>query len=120
MFRVGRRHLLFNKNSYLTFKSIYGIGSIASAVICMYLGFRTEHILFGLDDSHYIFLSLRELFSKVELFLEIFLRKKNKIGLYILKRLHAYRGIRYFRGFPIRGQRRHTNARTVRRLVLYR
>lgn len=117
MFRIGRHYLLFNRNSYLVFQSIYGIGSSISAAICIQLGFRKEYMLFDVDAYHNIFFSLRELFSKIELFLEMYLMKKNKVSLRILKRLRAYRGIRYFKGFPIRGQRRHTNAKTIRRLV---
>lgn len=117
MFRIGRKYLLFNINSYLVFKSIYGIGSSTSSAICSQLGFSKECVLFYVDTYHNIFYSLRELFLKIELFLEMYLIRKNKISLRILKRLRAYRGIRYFKGFPIRGQRRHTNAKTIRMLI---
>lgn len=118
MLLVGRKPVIFNKNSYVLLRSIYGIGSSFSAVICKYMGFSKEYSLSAIDTDHYIFLFLREFFYIVDQYVELFLRRKNKLSLNLLRKLHAYRGVRYFRGLPIRGQRRRTNARTVRRLVL--
>lgn len=121
--RIGRRILKFNQPSYRVFKSIYGIGSATSALICDHLGFCNNFVLSAVskvDNEHHIFSSLQELFLMIEFAIENFLRKRNRITLRVLKAVRAYRGVRHFRGLPVRGQRRHTNARTIRRLVTHR
>lgn len=119
MLLIGSKPVIFNKNSYTLFRSVYGIGPSFSEMICKHLGFSMEYVLSNIDTDHSILLSLREFFYLLDFHIELFLRKKNKLSLYLLRRLRAYRGIRYFRGLPIRGQRRHTNAKTIRRLVLH-
>jgi small subunit ribosomal protein S13 len=119
MLLIGRKPVKFNRNTYILLRSVYGIGSSFSAAICGCMGFSKEYVLSAVDTDHYIFVFLREFFFMVDQYIESFLRRKNKLSLHLLRRLHAYRGLRYFRGLPIRGQRRRTNARTVRRLVLH-
>lgn len=119
MLLVGRKPVVFNKNTYVLLRSVYGIGSSFSAMICSSMGFSKEYILSAVDTDHYIFIFLREFFFVVDRYIESFLRKKNRLSLNLLRRLHAYRGVRHFRGLPIRGQRRRTNSRTIRRLVLH-
>lgn len=118
MLRVGKRYLLLKRGGYNELQSLYGIGSRISVSLCKYLGMQKEYRLSALVRGHLILKSLNEFFSRIEFYLEFYLKRMNRSNLVLLRKLRAYRGIRYFRGFPIRGQRRHTNARTVRRLVL--
>lgn len=115
MLRIGKRYLRLQRHSYSEFQSLYGIGTNISAALCSYLGMRKEYILFTMPKGHNIMHSLLDFFNRIEIYLEFHLRKDLQSNLELLRKLRAYRGVRYFRGFPIRGQRRHTNALTARR-----
>jgi len=118
MLRVDKRVLRFNRKvSYLVLMSIYGIGNKASAQVLNYIGTSPEYIISDskLDSEHYIFTSLSYLFDLIENYLGVQYKRHGKSNLYVLRNIKSYRGIRYFLGLPIRGQRRHTNAKTARK-----
>lgn len=116
MLRIDKRSIHFNKIGYVVLKSIYGIGNSTSAHIWNYLGVNLGYFVSEskFDSEHFIFISLSRLFTTIEFFLGLSVRKQCRSDLEILKKIKAYRGIRFFLGLPIRGQRRHTNARTAR------
>lgn len=116
MLRIDKRIVRFNKTGYSVLNNIYGIGNSTSAQIWNYLGVHSGYFIsdYKLDSEHLIFISLSSLFSKIEDFLGFNFQGQSRSNLEILKNIKAYRGIRYFLGLPIRGQRRHTNARTAR------
>lgn len=116
MLRIDKRVVRFNKIGYSVLNHIYGIGGSTSAQIWNYLGVHSGYFISDsrLDSEHFIFTSLSTLFSTIETFLGFGFQRQSKSNLDILKKIKAYRGIRYFLGLPIRGQRRHTNARTAR------
>jgi len=116
--KVGKRYLQLKQSSYIELQFLYGIGVRISVALCSYLGMRNEYVLLDIPTSHIILRSLSEFFSKIEYYLEFFLKRVTNNNLWLLRKLYTYRGVRYFRGFPTRGQRRRTNARTVRRLLL--
>lgn len=122
MLRVDKRILRFNRKAgFLVLKSVYGIGTESSTQFLKYIGINKAYIIsdFRLDLGHYIFNSLSKLFELIEIYLGIQYRRRKNSNLNILKNIKSYRGIRYFFGLPIRGQRRHTNAKTARK-ALYR
>lgn len=118
MLRIDKRNIHFNRTSYLVLRSIFGIGNYASVYICKYIGIHPMYVISEqkLDSEHIIFDSLSILFNKIELFLGLTFKRQSRSNLEILKKIKSYRGIRYFLGLPIHGQRRHTNARTSRNL----
>lgn len=119
MLRIGKRYLLLKRGAYIELQSLYGIGSRISATLCAYLGIPREYKLFHLIRSHSTIRSLNDFFGKIEFYMEFYLRRMNRSSLVLLRKLHAYRGVRYFRGLPIRGQRRRSNAKTIRKFVLH-
>lgn len=121
MLRVDKRNIYFNKVNCLVFSEIYGIGSRISANIWSYLGNNPSYIVKQrkFDSEHSIFYFLDKFFSKIEYYLGFYYRRRRNNNLLFLRRIKSYRGIRYFMGLPIRGQRRHTNARTAKRRSRY-
>jgi len=116
MLRVDKRIVRFNKTGYSVLNHIYGIGRVTSAHIWNCLGVHSGYFIsdYKIDSEHLIFTSLSMLFNTIEVFLGFGFKRQSRSNLEILKKIKAYRGIRYFLGLPIRGQRRHTNARTAR------
>jgi len=93
--------------------SIYGIGFKQSNVICNKLGV-TKRIKVS-DLSKKQINKLKNIIKKSDIIVEGDLKRfilNRKDHLYNIR---AYKGIRLKQGFPIRGQRTHTNAKTAKK-----
>lgn len=103
----------------------FGIGRTQSLFICYLLGF-SPYLRFK-DLTKYEYIKLMDYINKR---LRKMTRSKkmlnNPIGVNlkyiqrnnILSLIQTYRGIRHSRGYPVRGQRTHTNRYTARKLRL--
>jgi small subunit ribosomal protein S13 len=103
-----------NKSVFFALTYIYGLSNTNSAIICKKLGFsynlkikylsnnQISQILRVIENSNI------ELASDLK---KIKLLTKNK-----LVSIKSYRGLRRIQGFPVRGQRTHTNAKTSRKI----
>ena len=104
------------KKKYLinALKAVYGLGDSWSIYICRSLGFQKTFLLKDLtdEDVYHIDQFVREL----NLPIKGDLQRINKQNIDLLASIRSYRGIRHRQGFPVRGQRTHTNARTVKKL----
>jgi small subunit ribosomal protein S13 len=99
-----------NKKVEYSLRYIYGIGPLRAMKICQILGFRPEMRASELSE---------EQLNKIVDFIvregwkcEGDLRREITQDLKRLQAIKSYRGLRHFRGLPVRGQRTRTNART--------
>lgn len=103
-----------NKSIYFALRYIYGIGKNKSFLICKKLGFspnlkvkflspsKTKQILKLIESLHFVVAN--------NLKKSILLKKQHLVN------IKSYRGLRRKKGFPVRGQRTHTNAKTAKKI----
>lgn len=104
-----------NKSIFISLTYIYGIGDFNSKILCKKLGFAPNFKVKDLskEQTNKIIKTIESLDLKLASDLK-------KIKLLILKNLifiKSYKGLRRYKGLPVRGQRTHTNARTVKKRV---
>ena len=102
-----------NKSVFLALRNVYGIGKSKSVFICKQLGF-----CFGLkvkDLSGDQIIKLLKLIESSDLIITSDLKKLKQLVTKNLVAIKSYRGLRRINGFPVRGQRTHTNARTAKK-----
>lgn len=92
---------------------IYGIGKVLSNQICESLGFSERYKVSQLTN-----LQVQQLSQLIAENFLIGTEKKRDLrdNRNRLIQIGCYRGFRHSRGLPVRGQRTHGNARTVRRM----
>jgi small subunit ribosomal protein S13 len=93
--------------------SIYGIGVTNSMLLCKKLGFsknlKVKNLsLNQINQTSKVLDSLKYLLAND-------LKKINLQNKQKLLTIKSYKGLRRKKGFPIRGQRTHTNAKTARK-----
>ena len=103
-----------NKPVYFALAYIYGIGIKTSGLICKKLGFSTNLKVKDLTREQSI--DLLKFFESSDLIISNDLKKFKSLSFRKLISIKAYRGLRKERGFPIRGQRTHTNAKSSRKI----
>lgn len=91
---------------------IYGIGPSSAKAICDKFNLNDSVRFKDLNDRQKTLLG-KELSN---MFIEGRLKKEKKNNIKRLILIKTYRGFRHKVGLPVRGQRTHTNARTVKRL----
>jgi len=113
MIYIFETKLLEIKSVFYALNSIYGIGKKQSFKICTKLGFsvnlkvkqlskeQIKQLIRVIDSSNYI--------------INNDLKKLNSLIVKNLVNLKSYRGLRKIKGLPVRGQRTHTNAQTVKK-----
>lgn len=102
-----------NKSIYFSLCSIYGINKNRSVFICKQLGFSLNLKLKFLSIS-----KIDKLIKAIESSSFIISNDLKRVKLLNNQRLltiKSYRGLRKKKGFPVRGQRTHTNARTAKK-----
>jgi small subunit ribosomal protein S13 len=110
---------IFNKPIPKTKKIIYsltklfGINKYQSTKICRGLGINPL-VSLGLLKKNQVKSILRHLNKKHKIEQKLKLSKKNNFEK--LLEIKLVRGIRQNRGLPVRGQRTHTNAKTIKKL----
>lgn len=104
------------KKKYLVkaLKAVYGIGDSWSVNLCQSLGFQKKFLLKDLTDEDVYHID--QLVTKLDLPIKGDLKRIKKQKIDRLASIRSYRGIRHRQGFPVRGQRTHTNARTAKKL----
>lgn len=93
---------------------IYGVGPFLSKKICDRLGFQKNFLI--KDVSDFDIADISQLADQLKINVKGDLQRWLKEKVNLLIKIRSYRGIRRIQGFPVRGQRTHTNARTARRL----
>jgi small subunit ribosomal protein S13 len=103
-----------NKSIYFALKYVYGIGKSRSFLICKKLGFSSNLKVKSLSDEQ-----VNQVLKLVEILnfsLANDLKRLRLLNKQKLISIKSYRGLRRKRGFPVRGQRTHTNAKTAKRI----
>jgi len=102
-----------NKSILLALTNIFGIGKLNSFLLCKKLGFSQNLKIKDLSQKQ-----ITKLIKNIEssnLTLASDLKKERFLKLKNLLSIKSYKGLRRSQGFPVRGQRTRTNARTSRK-----
>ncbi len=109
MARIAGVNIPTSKKVFIGLTYIYGIGQKKSQEICNLASIDPHKRINALSDDEVI--KLRETIDS-GFTVEGELRKEIAMNIKTLKDIKCYRGIRFIRRLPNRGQRTHTNART--------
>ena len=102
-----------NKSIFVGLTSVYGISYRKSKIVCQKSGFS-----FNLKVKDLSVNQVRKILKVLESASFVVANDLKKVYLLNNQRLihiKSYRGLRRKKGFPIRGQRTHTNARTSKK-----
>jgi small subunit ribosomal protein S13 len=118
-FKINMAHLLEsvisdNKIINISLHQIYGIGINRSRIICKNNGLTDNFRTFELRTSQSRILKR---FIQKEITVESDLKKSVSGAKQRLLILRTNRGIRAKQGFPVRGQRTHTNGKTAKKKI---
>jgi len=107
--RVANVNVPAQKHVCIAITYIYGIGRATALKICSALGIAPTKKLVDLTDTEFSQLDdeIRDKYT-----VEGDLRREISMNIKRLKDLGCRRGIRHRRGYPVRGQRTKTNAKT--------
>lgn len=102
-----------NKSVYYGLTSIYGVGKSRSFLICKKIGFSLNLKIKDLSSSQ-----IYQITKVIDLSGYVLANDLQRLLLLAKQRLisiKSYRGLRRRKGFPVRGQRTHTNAKTSKK-----
>ena len=102
------------KSIYLALTYVYGIGKVKSFLICKKLGFLPNFKVKNLSNNQIN--KITKLTESLSFVISNELKRSNLLSKQNLLNIKSYRGLRRKKGFPVRGQRTHTNAKTARRI----
>lgn len=103
-----------NKSVFFSLQYVYGIGKTRAFFICKKLGFSENLKVKDLSENQIV-----QILSVINSLNFVLAHNLKKLTLELTKKLvliKSYRGLRKSRGLPVRGQRTHTNAKTVKRV----
>ena len=93
---------------------IYGIGNNNAEKICRHFGFLKKIRVKDLTQNDWS--NILKYIRKQKIKIEKDLKKKLKFNISNLINIRNYRGLRHFKGLPVRGQRSHSNSKTQKKL----
>jgi len=105
--------LKYNKRLHIALSDVYGIGKNQAINICNQLGFTKE--LFVSDLSIYQINKIDKFVKESVIIVNEELQKQKQLVNKRLLDIKSCKGIRKFKGYPVRGQRTHTNAKTAKK-----
>ena len=114
MIYILETKLLENKPIHFSLTKILGIGKYQSFLICKKLGLSYNSKLYNLTPDQIV--KLIKFIESLNLLINSNLKKSKIMITKKLVQIKSYKGIRKLRGLPVRGQRTHTNAKTVSKL----
>lgn len=103
-----------NKSIIISLTQIYGIGQTSALIFSKKLGFSANFKITELSRGQ-----VNNVIKIVESSGIVLASDLKKIKVLITKKLlsiKSYRGLRLYRGLPVRGQRTHTNAKTQKKM----
>ena len=111
MSRIAGVNIPKNKKIYIAITYIYGIGKSSSIDILNELDIDINLRVYDLTENE-----IRKINNKIEksYLVEGKLRTKISTDVQFLIENKTYRGSRHLKKLPVRGQRTHTNARTMK------
>nr|QYC61881.1 ribosomal protein S13 [Stephanopyxis turris] len=102
------------KSVYFALKKVFGIGIISSTYFSKKLGFSVNLKIFELSLEQK--LKLVRCIENSNVIINSELKRTLNNAKKILIEIKSYKGLRRLKGFPIRGQRTRSNARTSKKL----
>jgi small subunit ribosomal protein S13 len=104
------------KKKYLFYAlcAVYGINESLAQQICAKFGFQKTFLTKNLSDKQIY--SINKYVEEKEFLIKGDLHRWLKQKIDLLSSIKSYRGLRHRLGLPVRGQRTHTNAKTVKKL----
>ena len=108
--------LLNNKFVFFALLSIYGIGKYHSFFVCKKVGFAGNLKIKNLTKKQIT--KLVKTIESLNILLASDLKKFKFLAIKKLIDINSYKGLRKKQKLPVRGQRTHTNARTVRKVKI--
>ena len=113
MFYIFNKVIPSSKKIEFSLKVIYGINNYQSQKICKIFGINPKINIIKIKKNQLN--NLINYLNKNKK-VEYFLKKEKKENFLKLLDIKLIRSLRYNQGLPVRGQRTHTNAQTVKRL----
>jgi small subunit ribosomal protein S13 len=113
MVYIQNTHLNDKKPIYQACTQIYGLGHHHCLQICDALGISPETRLGMLSAGQHSLLA-QIITQNYDTGSDV--RRFTRQNIQRLVHIHSFRGYRHIQGLPVRGQRTHGNARTVRKL----
>ena len=117
MIYIFETELSNSKSINFSLQKIYGLGKYQTKKICKTLGFSTNFKTSMLTGEQIT--KLIKAIEKTDLKITSDLKKLHVFTLKTLVDIKCYKGLRKIKGLPVRGQRTHTNAKTVRMFKRY-
>jgi small subunit ribosomal protein S13 len=102
------------KSIYFAIRYVYGIGKSKTFFIFKKLGFTLNLKVKNLSEEQIN--QINRLVESLNFLVANDLKRFKLLALQKLVNIKSYRGLRRKKGFPVRGQRTHTNARTAKRI----
>ena len=103
-----------NKSIYFSLTKIFGIGKFQSFLICKKIGISHNCKLSKLTSNQIT--KLLKYIEASKIMINNILKRYKTVLIKKQTQIKTYKGIRRLRGLPVRGQRTHTNAKTVSRV----
>lgn len=115
MLVIGGRKIFYQENIYKSLIQIFGINFKLIKLISKHTGIPFFLNFKQIDNfGNFQYKNKIYFFFKiVEYNLESFLKRYNSNQINQLISMNCYKGFRHKLGFPVRGQRTHTNAKTI-------
>jgi len=102
------------KSLHIALKNIYGIGKYYSQYFCKKLGFSKNFKVFELTLEQKV--KLIRAIENSKLSLNSDLKRSLNLTKKKLISIKSYKGLRRLKGYPVRGQRTRSNAKTAKKL----
>ena len=102
----------FKKSVYISIKEVYGIGKKTAILVCKKAGLSKNLKTFELSNKQIV--KIVKIIEDSNIIINTALKKQNDLFFKHLIDIKSYKGLRRLKGLPVRGQRTHTNAKTVR------
>ena len=106
-----------NKSLFFALTNIYGIGRTNAILICKKLGvsknFKVKHL--SKEQKR----NLSKIIELLNIKLASDLKKRRSLNLKKLISIKSYKGLRRYQKLPVRGQRTHTNSKTILLLTIF-
>jgi len=109
-----KRQFSDDANIFRSLLTIYGIGFIKASAICTRFAIHKNAVFRDLAKSK---LNRLNVHLSRDFITELSLRRPVRMYLQTHKLYGSYKGLRFKQGLPSNGQRTHTNAKTIKRLL---
>lgn len=115
MLRIINKKLVDEKKILYALLKLYGINISSSKNICKNIGLNPKTKTINIKNYH---INRLKNFIKENIIIEHFLKDDKKKKISFLLTIKNRRGIRQYYGLPVRGQRTHSNAKTIKKKLI--